>query len=293
MAWNLAALIRQARCQLPIVLLADEDSAATIRHKERMFDRVIILEKQDRIPFYAKTRLDHYTPFERTLYLDCDAFPFKDITPLLESPSGWPVLLQNFGAGRIRDHRYHWYPPGKLGAYYGLPADRQFVETNSSFILWDSSEKARDFFTLAEHFYASEFVEEYNHTIGHYPDELAFNAALMTMDLRLPEFRPILFHALGDGPISWPKAEEHYYLFGMYGPHGTTHPHGWREYQRRITENIKALTGQYGFMAKASDKVSNGAYSKPRWRGLRKRERPREIDDAFNKYISVHAGQNV
>ncbi|MEM7035724.1 MAG: hypothetical protein AAF570_02020, partial [Bacteroidota bacterium] len=79
-AGNLAASLK-IHSRYPVALLTDAQQLPA--PSERFYDEVIQLRPEHNIPFYAKTLLNRYTPFEDTIFLDADSIAVSDEVDLL------------------------------------------------------------------------------------------------------------------------------------------------------------------------------------------------------------------
>lgn len=283
-AFNLGASIRQHNPDLPICLLHDGNWNRINIPFKSPFTHYRHIEEADQIPFYIKTRLNHYSPFQETIYLDSDAICTGDLTGLFSTyqPHGFAVQKLNESTLDNIRTKTAWADIPSLYKFYDIPLEFHYTETNTSFIYWERG-KADHIWTLWEHFYAQEPFGGYNaQAFGTYPDELALGAALLHIDHRLPRCMEVFFRSADKPSPKW--AEEYegkFRLFGLYGDAQGTHRNVWERYTRETQLGFLMAFQEYGFKLFPTDKWSSNTKAS-RFRPLRTGERPEEIAALIN-----------
>lgn len=296
-----------APTQYPIALVTDGNWPEGLTpHHRKVFDEIITLKPEHRMPFYAKTRLFEYSPFKQTIFLDCDGLCIRNPDYLFDRAEGFPFLAQKEGEfTRETGHQSNivWCDIPLVYDYYGLDPEAPFTETNNSFLYFDKSKEARHLFALSEHFYAHEWYPAYTPygpqrrlnrppEKGHYPDELAFEVAMAHMGYRIPvRLNPIHFATRQNarGAFSWLQCAKRYPFFGLYGARGYTHSSLWQTYNNslriRFARDYSKQTGhQIGNGFKLDESQKAGGTARYKYAGLRTGKRPAQITRLINSY---------
>lgn len=296
-AANLAASMKAQGVEFPICLLTDQAKPPLSPAHLAVFDQRITIKKEDylgrkiAIPFYTKTLVYNYSPFDATIYLDADGWATSNPDKLFTKFKGRSFQTQVRGVWDFHTCKAStviWSDPQKLYARYNLPHDRPFVEHNSSLIYFEKCDLAKDIFRLAEYFYSTEFVTDYNHQgFFHYPDELAFSAATMAANHRPQKEKPIWFKNRNSG-WDWPTLKENrekYCFFGLYGANGYTHPKIWDAYKKDLSHFHQHRGQPPPFKLTEADKIAGKSGGNPRYKGLKPfEERPDEIQQIIDRY---------
>ena len=273
--------------QYEIALLTD---AIESDHVPNVFDHVIQVPNNQALPFYPKTRLYEYSPFEETIYIDADSHCWGSPDDLWERFAGTEFAMYKEAEWMVSSGEKHWGNTALLYDQYKIQHDRPFQMVNSSIIYWRKGKTAENLFRLAEYFYAQEYfkrVEKYN---GYYPDEIAFETALSWTGYRLPDIGPIMAMEKHQfrGSISWQSIGKKFPFVTMLGSKG--HPVRNKvepEYKKLIRFFAGLFTLQnfevQGIMPnkpKAADKKNQWVYY-----GLRThKNRPKWVTNLKNKY---------
>jgi hypothetical protein len=290
----------------PIALLHDGRSNLPAQYWQ-LFDRKIVLKPgDDRIPFYNKTRLFDYSPWEETIYIDSDSLAIGDPDRLFDD-----LQKYSFASCVVKQAKYatagkiqmSWVKQvGEIYEYYGLPHDWTFTELNSSLIYWKADDFARDIFTLAEHFYACEFYPEFNGLApkgvadrGHFPDELAFECAMLHINYTPPALDPFFMQFSNGSPTyqGWTTVNKTFPLMTMPGGYGHSAGLMWTMYDKlrlhfaRQLGKVEGNLNRYGQGFKMNDrnKAANKA-NRERWAGLRERETPERIKGIVKRWTA-------
>jgi len=227
MAYNMALSIK-AYSKIPVCLLTDNNGLSSLPDKNN-FDEIINVDLQDVLhegkmnPFFLKTNIYKYSPFEKTLYLDVDGFCVRDFTGIIES-------LGDFQIHEVRRYKKEdharcsmvWTKNAgltlrDLWQAYNLPDDAVYPEYNSSFIFFRKTEKNAAYFEKVRYNYINK-RSAYKDIGTFYPDEMAFNitSAEMCHYSSIPGYRPIYFTWEGEvNDLGY--IQKNYYFCGMAG----------------------------------------------------------------------------
>lgn len=291
MTANMAASLRLHMPEVPVAVITDNPGHPVWDSPICQSVELIRLQGEHNFPFYAKTVLSKYSPFNRTLYLDSDSLcqrSFKENLNSLESLSGLcPITIGSYNRENAADCPMVWADLPVLWDHYGFPEGVRYYELQSSVMYWTKSEQTDRLFTLAEHFYAEECFRDYNHNkggIGHYPDELAFGVAFAMVGYDVPQVEAIK-DLMGfrlrteESPIYSPVKEP---IVSLFGDRQTTHPHVYRWYNQAVATPFSKAFGAYGYPVTSEEKASNAHSSAPRYMGIRKicdhYKRPQKIE---------------
>lgn len=224
----LAASIRQ-HSDLPICLL--HDGCFDQREYRTLWDGVSRINPEHNHPFYVKTLLNKYTPFEETIYLDADSFCTSSPDHLFNG-ADFEAQVETITEGN-ETPPMTWADVGQLRNHYGF--DGPFPEINSSFMHWTKGPKSDAIFTLAEHLYAEDWFRGWRtESFKHYPDELAFNCALALLEHPMQIGGP-LFTRYRAGAMPTDEEMKPFPFYSLPGV-DATHGHLWRIYKMHIRE---------------------------------------------------------
>jgi len=204
MAYNMALSIKHYSPNVKVALV-DGGCMKKIEHLRpnwrELFDHI-----QTFTPEKAgqnKVKLDLYSPFEKTLYLDIDGITIKSIEPLLEGciASGAPMLTQVHGKGGLEDRINYgiWAKNVSAWAWFDIPFDATFQATQTSIVYFDKSQNitGKLFKKMREkfHFPSELLTHNWGNTI---PDELIYSGSAahygIDLDIRLvTDTHPVFF----------------------------------------------------------------------------------------------------
>lgn len=220
MAYNLAVTIK-AQEDIEICVLHGGKGLSHLSDKQlQIFDHIIEIDTK---AFAAKLTLCDHSPFDRTLYLDCDMawMPGKLPSELFKELNG--VVFSSITEGYYdfdddKDYgnqMYHfWCNPQEAKLKYKLKG--KFYQWRSEIIYF--SKEAKPVFELAKQVYANPKigVKEF---AGHVPDELAINisACVHGVDPHVYKWKPAYWHRLHGEGKTLPDIMYDYYLMSMGG----------------------------------------------------------------------------
>lgn len=259
----------------------------------KMFDQIRKLKPEHVKPFYTKTVLNLYTPYDESIYLDCDSLSINSVDYLFDTYAGSSfATLVNAAANRSGVHKikFDWAKGLELYDYYQLPDKHVFHELNSSLMYWDSSQKAKDIFTLAEYFYAEEYYTKFN-GLGprkerrHFPDELAFEVAMLHINHMIEQRHEPFYMAFKSMRYQgWTHAAKHFCLFTMPGAEGHSHTRLWNWYKALTGANARQMRLPKQKL-RGKVKAASGLHVDGIYKGLREfTTRPKSIKDIIKKY---------
>lgn len=208
MAENLVNALRYHAPDLNVCLLTDQ----TPRMPE-LFTKVITIGKKDyRVsPLELKSKLNKYTPFKHTLYLDVDMIPtmHKSIMGLFESESEF--LIQNLGEAKKSD----WADVDEVKKVYKLD---HLTAIFSECFIWKSGEVADSIFKKWQEHYHKLKVE-YKTFAGYVPDELPLMITLSELKIYPTRWVPIYWRGHGREflTLSMSLINEKYYCYSIGG----------------------------------------------------------------------------
>lgn len=150
---------------------------------------------------YVKTWMYELSPFEKTVYLDADSVWFHTQKPadLFKLMDGEKVSFQ---CDKEWDITGEWgciwnNKHGGLKAIreiYNIPSDRKIYEIQSSFMYFEKSDEAKQFYDFAREAYEKRPFEFFTWANG-IPDELVFNISTAVNNIRIKTFpnKPLYF----------------------------------------------------------------------------------------------------
>jgi hypothetical protein len=220
MAYNLTVSIKAVE-DIPITVLHNGKGLSHLSEKQlHVFDEIKEITTES---FAAKLTLLDHTPYEETLYLDCDMIwlPSRKPSELFDTLKG--VTFTSITEGFYdyttdkshANNMYHfWADPVEAAAVHGF--SDKFYQWRSEVMYF--TREAADFFALAREMYNNPGVKV-KQFAGHTPDELALNLAAAKIGIHPHEYRwkPAYWHRLhGEGkPLAAIMNE--YYLLSVGG----------------------------------------------------------------------------
>ena len=208
MAENLANALKYNAGELQICLLTDGQT-----NRPELFSKVIPITKKDYkySPLEIKSKLNKYTPFKHTLYLDVDMIPtmHKSIMELFESESEF--MIQNLGEAKKSD----WADVDEVKKVYKLD---HLTSIFSECFIWKSGELADSVFKKWQEHYHKLKVE-YKKFAGYVPDELPLMIALSELKIYPVRWVPIYWRGHGKEflTLSMSLIHQKYYCYSIGG----------------------------------------------------------------------------
>lgn len=149
-ALNSIRTLRSMSPTIPVCVLTNTLPTAppTFSEWDHTNDHWAYLERSDRDNRSVKTDLLRYTPFSRTLYLDCDTEVVSDIAPMFRFLEHWDIAV------RLKEEGYA--PAKEKGRQIvldGAAAVHELPHWNSGVILFASNPRVEEFFELWQHYY--------------------------------------------------------------------------------------------------------------------------------------------
>lgn len=273
MAYNMAFSIKAHTPDVKIQIVYDKECLGGLMEYERwVFDVFTELKKADLTdsktgkfsPGKAKTRMDEYAAFDRTIYLDVDGICLKDITPLLDhcktlngyfyaqSANWWEptakVPTHNLKRDGLSFPAMQWALPEKIWQVHKLSEEAEVTAINSSFAMFRKGKECSEFFeqvrdNIDNGLKPGEFSLLWG---GTYPDELAFNIACAQKRVDPSAgINPVWFQ-FGKPLRDIDRMTENFSFLGLYGGRGSTHMSAWEYYDRLLHK----MHRERGFMHK-------------------------------------------
>jgi hypothetical protein len=260
MAYNLAFSIRHFDRDVAIHLVTDANClSGIIPGKRWVFNSFEFVKPEDVkdangkfSPGKVKTRIDEYSPFDNTFYLDVDAICLKPLQPMIDAflklpgyfylqSASWGTPtekcpMHNLTRDGMAFPAMQWALPEKIWEVHKLPEDAEVPATNSSILFFRKGAECTKFFAqVRDNIDNGLKPGEYSLLWGgSYPDELAFNIACAQLKVDPSAgINPIWFQF--GKPMTKPQAMiDNYYILGLYGGAGTTHSSAWEYYDRLL-----------------------------------------------------------
>jgi len=208
MAENLANSIRVHSPDLKICLLTTSEP-----ERRHLFTKVVKITDKDYkySPLEIKSKLNKYTPFKHTLYLDVDMIPtmHKSILELFETQSEFQI--QNLGEATKSD----WADVEEVKKVYKLD---HLTAIFSECFIWKSGEVADGIFKKWQDHYHKLKVE-YKKFAGYVPDELPLMIALSELKIYPVKWMPVYWRGHGREylNLSMSLINERYYCYSIGG----------------------------------------------------------------------------
>jgi len=278
MAFNMALSIKAHGTTARIQLVHD-DSIKGLRHDQLWpFDILTPIKHDDLYsgasmnPGRAKTRMDYYTDFENTIYLDVDGICLKPIQPLIDhmdalsgyyyvQSANWyepsnAVPTHNLKRDGLAFPQMQWALPEKIWQVHNLKEDAEVTAINSSFTYFRKNESKAFFDSVRDNIDNGLKPGEYSLLWGGtYPDELAFNIACAQHEVNPSAMLNPIWFQFGK-PLTKPaEMTANYYFLGLYGGAHVTHSSAGDYYDRLMFGYCRnmGLTHQFKwhFLSKA------------------------------------------
>lgn len=224
MAYNLAVSLKAAE-DMPITVLHNGSGLSHLSPKQLMiFDEIVEIEIK---AFAAKLCLLDYSPYERTIYFDCDMawMPGKlpsDLFKELEGVSFTSITEGYYDYDTGENHgnnMYHfWADPIEAKEKHNLSG--KFYQWRSEVMYF--TRDAKPLFDLAKEVYANPLVNV-KQFAGHTPDELAINIAASKLNIHphVYKWKPAYWHRLHGEGKGLPQIINDYYLLSAGGNYAT------------------------------------------------------------------------
>lgn len=247
LAFNLTKTIQKHNPGIKIAVITDCEDDFILE----AFDQVIEPKLEHYVegfmfnPFMLKTHIFDYTPFDKTIYLDVDTVCLKNFEELFDY-SFKIQEVQKWNEQNWNKCAMVWVKKaGKelkdLYDAYELPYCRLYPEYNSSFVMFERTQKNKQYFDLAKHYYLDRKLD-FKPIGGRYPDELAFNMASAKLQHYSDQVQvhPMYFQ-WENKKLPFEQIEEKYYFLGMAGGHHSQH------LRRAYEMQVKKLSPFYQF----------------------------------------------
>jgi len=208
MAFNLAMSIRHnSRVDMCIIYTPSAFKGAEylldiFTHKVEVPDT----DEPVKLAMKLKTRLNVYTPYSRTIFLDSDCImtPTHCADEWFDELAGVPFTAYNNAIYELGGNPYPYYKcwakPDDIRAKYGFKKTDKIPQINSSFIYWEQTEESSQIFSVAYYTMTLDRGIVHESFRGAFPDELAFNisCALNDMMPHKETYRPIYLYILSE-----------------------------------------------------------------------------------------------
>lgn len=206
MALNLAVSVKR-NSSIPTALIYTPSAVKDIKPLLNYFDHLIEMPDTDnpvRTCMNLKVRLNDKSPFDKTMFLDADCIitPAHKIDELFDKVEGLPFTAYNTHQYKLSDKPYdkynHWAEPADVMKGFGLSADTEIPQINSSFLYWERGNKSDRIFSEAKKVMRSGI--KHDEFRGEFPDELAFNVACAITKTypHKKKFKPIYLNILNE-----------------------------------------------------------------------------------------------
>ena len=203
LAYNMAKSLKLDQPDLPVALVVDDPKivlASLSGSQKEVFDQVILARPEHYQfngtfnPYWLKVNMDEYSPFSHTLYLDVDGIFFNDFKSMDDlfqelSRSDINIQVNDIYAYRANEkideailaekaRGYVWASDVKnIWNNYNLDPELPFVSYNTSLFWFTNSDRNREFFELARHYYHHLTPDFYRIPGGLISDEIPFSLA--------------------------------------------------------------------------------------------------------------------
>ena len=214
LAANLALSIRRYDQKRGLAIVIDDAKQFNPYYKI-LFNSII--EKGDissRIGTSLKLDLDHFSPFDRTLYVDSDSLLFRNPDPLWASLNGMSVAPSGYVSSDPEKKMFECHMNGKhsfktVRELSVFSRTEKIMATDGYILYFENSPMADRFFSLARELYAGDQLSEisypYKHE-GEWTDEPLFSVAASRLGIfsPMPAYKPFRMPSVGiNNAISW------------------------------------------------------------------------------------------
>jgi hypothetical protein len=192
-------------------------------------------------PGKFKLHLDKYTPFDETMYIDCDGVAIQELHSLWERCLGFDFATQVVSQTDLTNDSWPclWLTLDKVREEFELPETGVLPEINSSILYWKNTPKAAEVWANAKANYKEHLATKH---WGHsFPDELAFNVALCQANVN-PDLgiAPVQFKAKTP---DFTELKRNHYFVGCYGQYSTEARKTYDLYDRVVAHVEKQMYG--------------------------------------------------
>jgi hypothetical protein len=149
-ALNSFQSLRKVSPSLPVCILTNTfpEAPSEFREWDKTADVWLYVEASNSQNRLFKTDLLRYTPFQKTLYLDCDTEILNDITLVFDLLDYWDIALH------LKDEGYSPHKEkGRQIVLDGKAAVFELPHWNSGVILFAKNPRVEEFFTLWNRYY--------------------------------------------------------------------------------------------------------------------------------------------
>lgn len=217
-AKNMIRTIRKFSPEIPIQLLYDGDQPEL--DCDYFTNVTGLCEKPHTFePAEIKLRLDDFTEFDATLYLDVDGCIIKPLEPLFEECKGNFCTQQTGFLKRHEGQKFmRWAKSEVIWEKYDLEEDESIPATNTSFIYFEKTDVFKESYKIYKENPLS--LEEQDlkwGQSGSQPDEFYINLTLRNHEFK--SVRPLFFKTIIDTSkyISLQTVTDLYYGIGCFG----------------------------------------------------------------------------
>jgi hypothetical protein len=214
-AFNLALSIKHYNPNINITLVSDGEHLKHYRPAHfSVFNWIKEIKLCDYIntdgkfqPALAKIRINEYSTYDGTLYLDADSICLQDLQPFLDKLKG-----SEFKSNVIEGYT-QWTDEKFFNEFFGFGFGKTI---NSSWYYWEKI----DVFKAANEFYSKGFPVDKimpKWGSGTLPDELFFNAAITKCGVDPKVDYEVMFFGNVIDIRTLTELQEQHYLFTLYG----------------------------------------------------------------------------
>lgn len=251
-AYNMAHSLKHFNPEINIHLVYEPETAGGLdlslftSKDERLFERL----PSGKIDVAGiKTRLPEFSPYDKTIYLDCDGIALKDISPLFELP----MYSQALSAGKFTETlNYTWANKEYIWKHFGLNEDTVYPSIQSSIVVFGKDKDSKAFFKRLQENYKtpvpeSEFTESWGNA-GMQPDELYYSATFAQMGI-VPDLtlQPCYFPHTHTNKLK--EITDNHYILSMYGAGALVRPFAKDFYDRLMHSYLKGTGKPHHYKA--------------------------------------------
>jgi hypothetical protein len=224
MAAHLALSIKFNDPELLIQLVHDENINYLPEKYKQVFDELTAIDKNDFMikgkfePGFAKLKAYNYSIFDRTIYLDVDAFAINSLEPLFEHCTSFYMTEVIDKGGKDDKIGYsHWATNENIWDYFKLKKTAVFPSVQSSFQYFEKCNAAEEIYQrFIENF---KFPKERlkNHWGGSMPDELIISASCAQIDHDPSIDTSVVYFGNTNNKRPIKEINENFFILSLYG----------------------------------------------------------------------------
>lgn len=194
MAKGMVRSLRLHRPDMPVAIVTDQDPGSL----SRWFDPVIPMKPEFGPGLAQKLHLDHYTPYDETLFVDSDFLFFRDpqlVWDHFKQKPGFALVAYPMAPGDAH------YAVEDLPSYMAKLGLARMLMTNTGVLYFDRSQTAQRVFATAREIAGrAEELGLKKHPVGFFNDEPIFATAVELLGLPfIPEREQPLVMLAGHG----------------------------------------------------------------------------------------------